>query len=194
MPRLYKRKLGSRRYRDYTAEKLEAAIEDVRNGISYRQAGEAHGIPFRTLKNKIDKKHTKRAGGQTIFSEEEELQLVKSLKVCAEWGQPITTLEIRMIAKRMLSLQGRVIKQFPNNIPGCDWVASFISRHKADIRLRSAANIKRSRAEKTKCEMTNYFDNLKLSLKDIPNTCIINYDETNLGDDPGKKKFIFKRG
>ena len=40
----------------------------------------------------------------------------------------------------------------------------------------------------------DYFQNLKSSLDGIAPGNIVNYDETNLCDDPGAKKFIFKRG
>lgn len=47
--------------------------------------------------------------------------------------------------------------------------------------------------------MNEFFTNLKETLQDengipIPPERIFNYDETNLADDPGTKKCIFKRG
>lgn len=50
--------------------------------------------------------------------------------------------------------------------------------------------------------MSTYFAHLQETLRDISNNGestvpperIFNYDETNLADDPGVKKFIFKRG
>ena len=38
-----------------------------------------------------------------------------------------------------------------------------------------------------------YFDELENKLKGVPPQNIINYDETNLTDDPGRRKMIFKR-
>ena len=34
----------------------------------------------------------------------------------------------------------------------------------------------------------------EVSLKDIPLENIVNYDETNLTDDPGRRQAIFRRG
>ena len=42
--------------------------------------------------------------------------------------------------------------------------------------------------------VTKYFDNLTDSIKDVVPAHIINYDETNLADDPGRKKVILRRG
>ena len=41
---------------------------------------------------------------------------------------------------------------------------------------------------------TQYFANLKAVVKDVPPNNLLNYDETNLSDDPGSEKLIFKRG
>lgn len=42
--------------------------------------------------------------------------------------------------------------------------------------------------------ITEYFEHLSVELEGIPASNVINYDETNLCDDPGRKKIIVKRG
>lgn len=42
--------------------------------------------------------------------------------------------------------------------------------------------------------INSYFDNLKKSLENVLPEKIINYDETNMSDDPGRVKIITKRG
>ncbi len=42
--------------------------------------------------------------------------------------------------------------------------------------------------------LTPYFDNLKITLKDVPVCNIFNYDETAIVDSPGKKKMLYQRG
>ena len=46
----------------------------------------------------------------------------------------------------------------------------------------------------SKTAIISYFNNLQETLEDIPPQNIINYDETNLSDDPGRKKVAIKRG
>ncbi|KAJ8956165.1 hypothetical protein NQ318_020716 [Aromia moschata] len=70
----------------------------------------------------------------------------------------------------------------------------FLRRHKDKISERMCQNIKRARAGISPTTINAYFDNLAESIKDIPPSNIINYDETNLTDDPGRKKVIVKRG
>lgn len=52
-------------------------------------------------------------------------------------------------------------------------------------------NIKRSRAAVSPEE---YFDKLGKTIDGVPSSHILNYDETNLSDDPGKSRMLFKRG
>lgn len=42
--------------------------------------------------------------------------------------------------------------------------------------------------------MSEYFNNLKITLNGVPAINIINFDETNFSDDPGQVKVVVKRG
>lgn len=55
-------------------------------------------------------------------------------------------------------------------------------------------NIKRVRAFISRSTFTKYFDNLEEVIRDVPDTHIFNYDETNFSDDPGKKLVVVRRG
>ncbi|KAK6180324.1 hypothetical protein SNE40_012502 [Patella caerulea] len=54
--------------------------------------------------------------------------------------------------------------------------------------------MKRARATVTPDEMEQYFDNLAETTDGVPPQNIFNYDESNLSDDPGRKKVTAKRG
>ncbi|KAJ8931355.1 hypothetical protein NQ314_015764 [Rhamnusium bicolor] len=69
-------------------------------------------------------------------------------------------------------------------MPGRDFALGFLSRHKKQLAVRLCQNIKRSRAAVSSKTINDYFDNLTETLKDIPPSNIINYDETNLNNDP----------
>ena len=51
-------------------------------------------------------------------------------------------------------------------------------------------NIKRQRAAVSHDIIIDYFDNLSETIKDVLASHIMNYDETNLNDDPGHRKVI----
>lgn len=78
-----------------------------------------------------------------MFScEEELLSFVNCITKCAEFGFPLDSFDPRMIAKSYLDSKGRKVKMFKNNVPGSEWVKSFLKRHPALTGVRFAANIK----------------------------------------------------
>lgn len=81
---------------------------------------------------------------------------------------------------------------FIRKIPGDPWIRTFMTRH--DFTQRATQNIKRCCAKKSVSEMFDFYKNLETSLKNIPPLNLLNFDETNLSDDPGTSKAIFKRG
>lgn len=129
-----------------------------------------------------------------MLSMEEENLIVEKLIICGEWGYPLDTFDLRLFVKSYLDRIGRTERRFKDNMPGYDFAARFLERHKAALAQRMCQNIKRARASVSHEVITSYFDNLGESMKDIPPTNILNYDETNLSDDPGKKRVIVKRG
>ena len=68
-----------------------------------------------------------------------------------------------------------------------------MGRH-ADFRLRKTNAIKRSRAALSREEVTDFFNNYKVSVEGVPPENIFNYDESNLRDEPGTTKCIFRKG
>ena len=54
-------------------------------------------------------------------------------------------------------------------------------------------NISKKRAKIGAETINYYFDELENTLEGVPAENIINYDEINLTDDPGRRRMIFKR-
>ena len=98
------------------------------------------------------------------------------------------------IVKAHLDRRGIQQQCFKNNMPGRDWVHFFLIQNKHLLACRMCQNIKRSRATISPKVVNDFFDNLRDTLKDVPPGNIMNYDETNLCDNPGRKKVIAKRG
>ena len=93
-----------------------------------------------------------------------------------DWGFPFDLLDVQFMVKVYLDRCKMTELRFQNNLPSRDWAEQFEKRASVD--------------EPT---VNEYFNNLGETLKDIPPENIFNYDETNLSDDPGVKKCIFKR-
>ncbi|XP_047021712.1 uncharacterized protein LOC124640048 [Helicoverpa zea] len=195
MVRTYKKTPGTRNYKNYSNETLEEALEKITNDeLTINAASLQYHIPFGTLYNKYKGLHGKSAGGQTIFSHEEEISILRAAASCSDWGFPLTLLDIRFFAKSYLDKRGRTVERFQNNLPGVEWAASLLKRHKNSYAQRVTTNIKRSRAAVGQETLNRYFDHLEPEVKDIPPSHIFNYDETNMADDPGKKKCLYRRG
>ncbi|KAL0870945.1 hypothetical protein ABMA27_004770 [Loxostege sticticalis] len=189
-----RRELGSRMYKNYSDEMLKIACEAVESKqISSRDAERQFGIPRRTIVNKIKNKHMKSVGHPTILTIEEEHKIVRVLQASSNFGSPLTKVDLKLLVHEYLKKNSRQDK-FKNQIPGDAWVQGFLARHAEELTVRTTQNISKARAEKGSQEIIDYFENLKSTLKDVPSENIINFDETNLSDDPGSSKCIFRRG
>lgn len=194
MPRIYKRKVGSRSYQNYSQQTLQLCLAAVRSGrMSQRKAEQEFKIPRRTIINKLKGNRNIRPGRPSVFSEEEEASFVNCILGFSEFGFPLDSMDLRMIVKSYLTRIGRNVAQFKNNVPGHEWVLGFLKRHH-ELTVRFASNIKRSRAGINAKALTEYISNLSEVVRDVPPENIWNCDESNLTDNPGQKKIITKRG
>lgn len=193
MARKYK-KSNSRVYISYTKENLEKAIAAIHQGASYRTAFKRFHIPLGTLSNKVNGNHNNKVGRPTVLTEKEEEAIVSHVLVCADWGFPMNMFELRMIIRSYLNFAKKKISQFANNLPGPDFALSFLNRNRDKFRLRTVSNYSRKRASLSSTVINEYFDHLEHTLSGVPPENIFNYDETNLSDNPGKKKALVRRG
>jgi len=173
---------------------MEAAIREIRSGMSYRKAEAKYNIARSVLSRHMLKPDTRKHGGPPALGEELEALLVKRLQMCGDWGFPMDCMDLRLIVKGYLDQRGTTVRRFKNNMPGSEWAASFLRRDRQALAQRLCQNIKRSRAAVSGETINKYFDNLSSSIHGVPAKNIINYDETNLADDPGRKKVLMKRG
>lgn len=194
MPSQYKRKVGSRSYADYSEKKLQLCLGAVRNKVmTQRQAAEYYRIPRSTIKNKLKNKFPSKPGHPNTFSEAEESVFSAHIIRLSEFGFPVNELDFRFAVKAYLASQGRTVCHFKNNMPGRDWVKLYLQRH-PELSVRFAANIKKVRAGVNEAMISEYIDNLKVVTEGVPPECIYNYDESNLCDDPGRKRILCRRG
>lgn len=194
MPRKYKPVVGITKHKKYSENTLKSALNAIAAGCSQRKAAFLFKIPQATISNLICETHPRRPGGQMIFSDEEEIVMAKNIAVMGDWGFPVDILEIRMLLASYLQKRGRIIPMFKNNIPGKDWVLGFLKRRRGIISDRMCRNITHKRASVSPTAIDEYFHHLETSLAGVPQENIINFDETNLSDDPGQKKCVFRRG
>ncbi|KAG5886903.1 hypothetical protein JTB14_004191 [Gonioctena quinquepunctata] len=132
-------------------------------------------------------------GGQTVLAKAEERSIIEKWLTCSEWGYALDTFDLRLVIQKYLNRTGRVVSRFKENLPGEEFVYSFLKWHSRILSERMCQNIKRARAGVTRTTITEYFEHLSAELESIPASNVNNYDETNLCNDPGRKKIIAKR-
>lgn len=191
MPRKY---VSTNTYSKHDPGNIQAALNLIKEGTSLRKAAHQSGINYSVLYRHLKKGDSlKERGGQTVLTVEEEKLIVNRLQICGDWGYPIDPVTLRLLVKEFLDRQGKVTK-FKNNLPGRDFVYGFLKRHSKSLSARMCQNIKRARAAVNADTVNAYFNELERELKDVPPSHIVNYDETNLCDDPGKRLVITRRG
>ena len=173
-------------------ERTKTALEMLNAGASLRGAAASCGINRQTLKNRLENRHVGLVGRPTILLEEEEAELAERIQLLGDWGFPLTPLDVKMIVKSYVNRLGVKKDRWKNNIPGDEWVSSFAKRN--NLSRRMVSNITRRRAQVSKTTINDYFGELAKALEGIPPENIVNYDETCLVDDPGKKRCLVKRG
>lgn len=194
MPRKYTPDPRGKRYKKYDENIIQEAVEEYRTSkMSLKAVADKYNIDKSVL-YRHSTRTLKKQGGQTVLSEETEKLIIKYINICADWGYPLDSLDLRYIIKYYLDKLGRTELRFKNNFPGPDFASSFIKRHKNEISQRNCQNIKKHRAAVSPETIQNYFNELQESLNNVEPCNILNYDETNLTDDPGRKKILTKRG
>jgi hypothetical protein len=194
MVRDQKRAIGARKYKDFSPQQLEKAVEAVKSGMSLRKAQDKFGVPRCSINRAITGKHTGKVGRPYVLSEIDQNVLATCISAAGDWGFPLTLYDIRLIVKAFLDRCGKREPRFEANLPGREFVMSFLQRHKNILSNKMCQNIKRSRAKVDHETINEYFDELNTSMADVPPNFLINYDETNITDDPGRKKVVVRRG
>lgn len=147
MTRTQKKRLGARAYANYAPQKLQECLDRIRaHEMTQRQASEVYSIPRSTIKNKLKGVHPKKTGRARVFSVEEELAFEQHIIKLCDFGFPLIELDFRHAVKQYLDKKGAVIPQFKQNLPGYEWVKSFLKRHK-NLSCCISKNIKKVRAE-----------------------------------------------
>ena len=171
---------------------MNRAVRAVNRGVSFGRAAATNNVPKSTLHRKIRNPDQKRYGGQLALSTQTEERIVDIINQVALWKVPFDGFDVRLLVKHFLDKEKIKHRKFKSNLPGLDWLRSFMKRHK--LVMRQSDNVKPQRFEINEEEMNNFYNNLEETLRDVPPSNIFNFDETNLADDPARRKCIVRRG
>jgi hypothetical protein len=187
----------------WTEEALQSALEAVQDGTSIKSAASSNGIPRKTLSDYIKRGEgatKRRTGPATVFSEEQENDLVSRIKRLQKVGFPLSRDDIRRTAYQAassLELTGRFgTSARASQRAGKDWFKAFMNRHK-DLSTRTTETLSYGRgAGLNRVVVTGFFD---LLAKTISEECIkpqniFNMDETGVQLTTRKGAVIAEKG
>lgn len=94
-----------RNKRNYTLthpqQMVDLALDSLKKKeVSSYEAEKIFGIPRRTLLDKLHKKHPNNPGCPTRLCDQEESNIIKVLLAAAEYGSPLTLLDLRIVVQR----------------------------------------------------------------------------------------------
>ncbi|KAE8741228.1 hypothetical protein FOCC_FOCC013243 [Frankliniella occidentalis] len=171
---------------------LHKALRDIEGGLSVRKASFIYNLKRSTLGDACKRKVFRNAGRACELSAQEEEAVVAHLLCQSDWGFPLTRMEVSLLVKNYLDKKGVVSKRFTENLPGRKWMTAFMKRH-PQLNSKVPKLIKAVRAKVDPATINRYFENLAESLEGIPPENILNFDETNLTDDPANRTVIIRR-
>lgn len=184
MPRVYKPDPAGRKYKKYDPQIIRKAVVEyaTSDNVSMAKIAKKYGIKKSVL-YRHSTRSMKKQGGQKALSDEAELYLIEQINKYTELGYSLDTMGLRYTVKTYLDNLGIKHKRFRNNIPGPDFVNSFLQRHKNVISQKVLPSV-------STVTIKEYYNELQKSLDGVSSSNIINYDKIYLPSNPGQKKVL----
>ncbi|XP_046663119.1 chaetoglobosin A biosynthesis cluster protein C-like [Homalodisca vitripennis] len=185
----------------YKPEALQAALNDVKNGLlSKKAASKKYGIPRATIQFRLSSKFTRaERGPPPILSKEEEDLLEKWIIDCSKKGFPRRKEDIQLSVQEFLTQNNRP-NPFKESLPGIGWYQAFLRRH-PKITQRTAEAVTAASTCVSEMDIKNWFSNIEsvLSEENVLDILknpdrIFNGDETNFQMCPKNSKVLAPLG
>ncbi|XP_051166325.1 uncharacterized protein LOC127284737 [Leptopilina boulardi] len=182
----------------YSKETLALALEELRHGKKVAQVSRTYDIPGSTLRAKrLGLYADKNPGPSTVFTADEEKELVNWIIHCCEKGFPVSKSQL-VDSVRRICVQTKKKNPFTDNIPGRAWYDGFLKRN-PEISTRVTEKVCLNRAKVSEYSLRQWFEEISkylvennlLSLE--PNR-IFNCDETGLALNPISSSVLAPKG
>lgn len=183
----------------YSPEALRQALQAVDQGDSLRKAADAYGVSPATIlrKRRNPEKIDSKKGPSTIFSTQEEQEIVSWVIYRAERGYPVTKPELLDSVQAYVTSLKRETP-FVEGRPGRHWYDGFRKRH-PELSIRTVQHLTADRASVTEEDMKEWFVEVDkhLTSKDLKNiepSRVFNCDETSVKLCPKPAKVLTRKG
>lgn len=149
----------------YSLDRMNNALDRVRNGGTIRGASRLYEIPESTIHDKIIQRYANPTpGAPPVIRLENEERIVEWLIDMAKAGLPINTQRLRVFVAKYVKL-AKIKNPFKKDTPGPRWVAGFLKRH-SNISRRVASSLARSRACVTPGTINSWFGEITAYLEE----------------------------
>ena len=192
-------KKKTQKRKKFSLEDLQQAVEAVDKGSTLREAAQTYGVSPATIlrRRKNPEKVNDRTGPATIFSDEEEQEIVQWIVYRAERGYPVT--KSQLLDSVQSYVQGlKKETPFKDSRPGRHWFEGFRKRH-PEISSRTAQTLIAPRALVTEEDLREWFTEIESYLRGkdlihIDPTRIFNCDESSIQLCPKSEKVLTRKG
>ncbi|KAK9976532.1 hypothetical protein ABG768_021737 [Culter alburnus] len=182
--------------KQYTREKLEKAVEEVKAGESLRATAKKYNIPHTTLQDYKKNKYSHNPHPNSALTPSEEEALISFMFWMADHGFPLTRSLVKVLAMGIIKESGRSQSTTVNMEKGPSdvWWARFKARH-PELSSRTADSLDRARVHGGTPEAIEGFFKLyealyvRHRLEDKPHL-VYNCNETGFGDKPRSREKV----
>lgn len=150
---------------NYSKKDLDAAILDVKNGMSKNAAAKKHGVPRSTIQFRLGDKFVKEElGPPPILTKEEESTLVSWIANCCRKGFPRRREDLQLSVQEFLTSNQRP-NPFKDNLPGIGWYKAFLKRH-PEIAARTPEGVSTASSCVSENDIKGWFSQIEDVLKE----------------------------
>ena len=164
---------------------MAAALQDVKDGMSVREAAKLYNLPYETLRRRVIEKVDLecRPGPPTVLTDHEEAELASYCVKMADMGFGLSRSDVMIVAFKIAEVSGRK-HPFVDGTAGRAWFDGFRSRHPR-LTLHSTQGLSRARASSANHEVISDFFGKLASLSARLNVLmkpmnVFNMDETGV--------------
>ncbi|XP_005108581.1 uncharacterized protein LOC101858516 [Aplysia californica] len=180
---------------NYTEESMIAAYDSVSKGMKLREAARTHGVPYPTLRARVNGQPSLRQIDRTVLSREKENQLTEWLTESSRRGFGRTKEQLLSTVQKCLNSKAETTV-FKDNMPGEKWYRLFRKRHENKLSLRTPQALGSLRAAVSEYKIVAWFQKAKEDISQIDPTVLecperlFNCDESGFQLGGGVKKVL----
>ncbi|XP_055707135.1 uncharacterized protein LOC129804094 isoform X3 [Phlebotomus papatasi] len=193
-----KKKKRMTKYKPYTQEQINNAMEAFRRGKSLNQASALFGVPRTTLFAKVSGKSPEEcgAGRRPTLPKDMEKELVEWILGCDDKWHPITRDQI-LDSVQLMCKKFKIANDFTDGRPGYTWFKTFLKRY-PELKRRKPKSYCILRCGITIEDVTEWFEETRENLKskdllELSPDRVFNLDEIGVMLSPKSEKIMEKR-